>query len=296
MKKNDTASLIRYITAMAIFGSIGIVRRYIPMSSAALACFRGFAGCAFLLVLSAITGRLHQGGRLQRRELLLLIFSGALIGFNWMFLFEAYNYTKVATATLCYYMQPTIVILLSPLLFREKLTWKKGLCALLSLIGMVLVSGMTPNSLPTAADTKGILFGLTAALLYAIIVILNKKLPGIEPNRKTIVQLGSAAVVILPYIFLSGQSFRLELAQPGTAAMILPIVMLIVAGVVHTGIAYVMYFGSMDGLRTQTVAVLGYLDPVIAVILSAVLLGEWMNIWEILGAVLILGAALVSEL
>ena len=146
-KRNDTKSLVMLIGSMLIFGTVGIFRRYIPLPSALLACCRGLIGSAFLLVLMGIKkGEKRQ--KLGAKKTAALALMGALIGLNWLLLFEAYNYTTVATATLCYYMQPTIVILLSPLVFREKLTLKKGLCAFAAVIGMVCVSGVMDSGMP----------------------------------------------------------------------------------------------------------------------------------------------------
>ena len=274
--------------SMIIFGSIGIFRRYIPLPSAVLACFRGAAGSLFLLVVAKIRGRNlinHIGGK----KILWLAVTGAVIGLNWILLFEAYNYTSVATATLCYYMQPTIVILLSPFFFHEKLTVKKGICILLSLIGMVFVSGIVEGDLPDPGEAKGIVFGLGAALLYATVVMMNKALPGIDAYEKTIIQLLSAAVVLIPYLLFSGQS----VAGSWTPVVI---IMLLIVGIVHTGIAYALYFGSIDGLKTQTVAIFSYLDPIVALVLSALILHERMTVFGIFGALLIIGAALISEI
>jgi RarD protein len=206
-----------------------------------------------------------------------------------MFLFEAYNYTTVATATLCYYMQPTIVILLSPLFFKETITAKKWICVILSIIGMIFVSGLIESGIPPLSESKGILFGIGAALFYAAVVIMNKKLPGLDAYKKTIIQLLSAAVILIPYLLISRQSFHVEWTPT-------VIVMLLIVGFVHTGVAYVLYFGSMDGVKAQTVAIFSYLDPIMALLLSTIILNERMTVFGIVGAILIIGAALIGEI
>ena len=222
--------------------------------------------------------------------MVLLLITGALIGLNWMLLFEAYNYTSVSVATLCYYMQPTIVILLSPLVFKEKLKGKRMICALAAVIGMVLVSGVIGGSAGQGGDLKGIACGLGAAALYATVVILNKKIHVEDAIDKTIVQLITAAAVMMPYLALSGRG-QMEFDSIGTTTVI----MVLIVGIIHTGIAYALYFGSMEKLKAQSVAVLSYLDPVFALILSAVILGERMTVFGIIGAVLIIGSAIISE-
>ena len=289
MENDSKKSYIMFITSVLIFGTIGIFRRYIPLSSGMLAFLRGLLGAGFL----AVYKRFYQRNRsynISSRNMILLLITGALIGLNWMLLFEAYNYTSVSVATLCYYMQPTIVILLSPLVFSEKLTGKRMICALAAVIGMVLVSGVIGGSAGQGGDLKGIACGLGAAALYATVVILNKKIHVEDAIDKTIVQLITAAAVMMPYLALSGRG-QMEFDSIGTTTVI----MVLIVGIIHTGIAYALYFGSMEKLKAQSVAVLSYLDPVFALILSAVILGERMTVFGIIGAVLIIGSAIISE-
>ena len=287
MQKNDTKSLLMILGSMIIWGSIGIFRRFIPLPSSLIAFCRGLIGALFLILFITIRGKkIHA---ISRRPFLLLVLSGGLMGVNWILLFEAYNYTTVAAATLCYYMAPTIVVLLSPLLFREKITPRKGICAFLAVIGMILVSGVIESGMPERTELKGILLGLGAAVLYASVVILNKKTPGIDAFEKTIIQLASSAIVLLPYVLLTKQMTFTDIS-------VTTVGMLLIVGLVHTGIAYAMYFGSVEGLRAQTVAILSYLDPITALILSALILGERLTLSGIIGAVLIIGAAIVSEI
>ena len=194
-------SKLMFLTAMFIFGSIGIFRRYIPLPSGTIAMCRGFIGVAFLILAMVVLRKKFSKAAIKA-NLLILCISGALIGFNWIFLFEAYNYTTVATATLCYYMAPVFVILMAPIVLKEKLTGKKLACAMVALGGMVLVSGVLEVGISSFAEIKGILFGLAAGLLYGNIMLLNKKLHDIEGYDKSLVQLFMAALVLVPYVLL----------------------------------------------------------------------------------------------
>lgn len=287
-KANDRKSIGTFVSSMLIFGTIGVLRRYIPFSSALLAFSRGILGGLFLFGFVKI-GKRRAVEKLPGRVLARLILTGALIGINWMLLFEAYNHTTVAVATLCYYMQPTIVVLLSPFIFKERLTGKKAFCAVVSVIGMVLVSGVIGEGAVGSGHVKGILLGLGAAVFYSAVVIMNKKTPGTEAFQRTTVTLLSAGIVMLPYLLLTN-GFAVG-AVNATA-----VILLIVLGVVHTGIAYALYFGSMDGLQVQTIAVLSYIDPVAALLLSALFLKEPLSLLNIVGAVMIIGSAMISEI
>jgi len=286
----DTVKKARFqmISAMALFGTIGLFVRYIPLPSSVIALARGGIGAVFLLAVTALRQRKLDFAAI-RRNLKWLCLAGAFLGFNWIFLFEAYRYTTVATATLCYYLAPFLVILLSPLVLKERLTKKKVLCVLAALLGMVGVSGVMQSGIPSSGEVKGILLGTLAAVLYACIIFFNKQLSGISAYDRTIFQLGFSVLLMLPYCLLTVEKSQLTWSFTGIALLFL-------VAVVHTGLTYYLYFGSMAHLSGQTVAILSYIDPVVAIFCSVFLLGEAMTVSEGLGAVLVLGAALISEL
>lgn len=286
MNKDNFKSYVALIGSMLIFGTLGVVRRYVPLSSAMLALCRGALGSVFLLIFVLV-----RGGKLklpERKATLWLVLTGAIMGLNWMLLFEAYSYTTVAAATMCYYMQPTIVILLSPLVLRERLSGRKLACAAAAIVGMLFVSGVLSGGIGQVQDIRGIAFGLGAAALYAAVIILNKKVVVEDIYAKTVIQLAGAALVMIPYVLLTEGVPELTL----TAA---DIGMVLLVGIVHTGITYALYFGSMQRLKAQTVAVMSYIDPVFALLLSAAVLHESLTPLGIAGAVLIIGSAVISE-
>ena len=287
MNQTQIRSRNNLILSMCIFGTIGILRRYIPLSSSVVALVRGIIGSLFLMLVLLLS-RKSLDRQALRKNLPMLALSGAAIGFNWILLFEAYNHTSVATATLCYYLAPILVILASPLVLKERLTGKHILCTTAALAGMVLVSGVVETGFSGLSELKGILLGLGAAVLYASVILMNKKITGIPAYDKTILQLVTASVALLPYVLLTENLGAISLSP-------LAAVLLLVAGIVHTGFAYWLYFGSMNDLPSHTVALLSYIDPILAIVLSVLLLHEPMTITAAIGAVLILGAAYVSE-
>ena len=286
--KQENHAKMSLILSMVIFGTIGIFRKYIPLSSGIVAWVRGVLGVAFLLVFIKLKNISMDKGAIKKYLKILLV-SGAFIGLNWVLLFESYRYTSVAVATLCYYMAPIFVMLASPVLLKEKLTVKKTICVIVALIGMVFVSGVLDGGISGISELKGILFGLGAAALYASVIMMNQGLREVPTYDKTIMQLGAAALILLPYILIVEDLSAVTLTP-------LIVVMLIIVGVVHTGIAYALYFGSMNGLKAQTVALFSYIDPIVAIILSAMFLKEPMTVYSIIGAVLVLGATMISEL
>ena len=286
MKNQRNKALLSLILSMSIFGTIGIVRKYVALPSSVIALGRALIGTIFLALLMILRRQPFSVSAVRKQALPLLL-SGCFLGFNWILLFEAYCYTPVATATLCYYLAPVIVILAASLLFRETLTVKKALCALAAVIGAVLVSGILTGG-SGSSDGKGVLLGLGAAVLYASVVLLNKGIRDVPAMDRTLVQLAVSAIVLIPYVLLTEDMPQLS---PGA----LDLALLLLAGILHTGIAYALYFGSIHALSAQTAALFSYIDPVLAILLSALLLREPFGICSIFGAVLILGAAFLSE-
>jgi len=287
MQQESKKSRWMLILSMCIFGTVGIFRKYIPLSSGVVALSRAVIGTIFLLLVTLARKRTFSLGAI-RKNLPMLLFSGAALGFNWILLFESYNHTTVATATLCYYLAPILVIIVSALFFKEKLTTVKSICTAIALAGMVLVSGILEGSSEADSDMTGILFGLGAAMLYACVMLLNRRIQAMDAFDKTVVQLSVSALVLIPYVLLSEDLSTITFA-PETLALLAAV------GIIHTGIAYCLYFGAIGNLPSQTAALLSYLDPVLAILLSVTLLHEPMSIGAAVGAILILGSAIVSE-
>ncbi len=283
-----SAGKLKLISSMLIWGSLGLFIRGIDLPSSITANFRGILGAAFLLLVMLL-GKLPFNRRAVKDNALCLGLSGLMLGFNWILLFESYRYTTIAVATLCYYLAPILVVAVSPLVFRERLGLFRALCVLAALAGMVFISGAAESGLPSPGQARGIVLALGAALLYAAIVIVNKKMQGISGLERTVVQLGISALVLLPYNLLTVQG---PLPAPEPSALVL----LLAVGVLHTGLAYYLYFGCMEDLPSQTVAILAYVDPVTAVLLSALALKEPMSAGMWLGAVLVISAAVLLEL
>ena len=278
---------LNFIIAMLIFSSIGIFIRSIPYPSSFIAFTRGVVGFAVILLFMAFK-RQKSDRKAIKENFLLLAVSGIFIGINWVALFESYRYTTVATATLCYYMAPMFVIMASPLVLGEKLTVKKLGCIITALSGMALVSGVFESG-KEDIQLKGIVYGLVAAAFYASVMIINKKMTEIPAYDKTYIQLFFAAAVVGVY-----NIFTVELSTLSTDMK--HILLLLFVGVFHTGFAYTLYFGAMKSMKAQSIAILSYIDPVFALVLSAIILKESMSIYGIIGAVLVLGSAFVCEL
>ncbi|MBO2516257.1 MAG: EamA family transporter [Clostridiales bacterium] len=278
---------IEYITAVLLYGTIGLLVQFINAESEFIVLCRGIIGTATILIfMTARKQRVDLEG--IRRNFMLLTLSGVCLGLNWIFLFIAYQITTIAVASLCNYMAPIIVIALSPLVLKEKLTLKKSLCVAVAFAGIVLVSELLEGDIRDV-NLPGIAMGLLAAAAFVGIVLCNKKIGKIEPMSKSAYQLLVSAAVVLPYVLIKngGIPFVTEARS---------IILILILGIVQTGIAYIFYFGGMGVLPVQSVAILGYLEPVVTVLTGVVILRQHISHFGILGAVLILGAAVYSEI
>ena len=275
---------LKLIASMLIFGSMGIFIRNIPLPSGVIALVRGGIGALFLLLVCAFM-KTQVSFNAIKSNLPLLLCSGAALGANWIFLFEAYRHTTIAVATLSYYLAPVLITAASPFVLKEKLTGLKVACMAASVLGMALVSGVMGVK---GASGMGVLFGMLAAASYAGFTLMNKFIKQIASLDATIAQLGVAALVLLPYTLLNGDLSHIQLEASG-------MLFLIVLGVVHTGLGFWLFFSSIQMLHAQSAAMLSYIDPVTAILLASVFLNETMGITQIAGACLILGAAFLSE-
>ncbi len=277
------------VTSMVIFGTIGLFKRFVPVTSGELALYRAVLAAVLLIGVLLVT-RQKIPFKAIGKQIPLLLLSGAAMGVNWILLFEAFNHTSVALGTISYYFAPVIVTLLCPLLFREKLTAKQIICFLISMAGLVIITFAAEQGGDVAGrnDLVGILFGLGAAVFYASVILLNKFIKGVEGLHRTLLQFVAAIVTLTPYVALTSGVTLGGMDATGWLC-------LLIVGLVHTGLAYVLYFPSIKELPGQKAAILSYIDPLVAVIVSVLILREPMNAWQWVGGAMILGATLWNE-
>lgn len=273
------------IFSMVIFGTLGVFVRNIPVSSGELALYRAILAALLIAVYLGITKQKVLFANIKK-EVPLLLASGVAMGVNWIFLFQAYKYTTVSLATLSYYFAPVIVTVACPFLFKEKLTGKQIICFLMSTAGLVMITGI--GKIGSNTDFIGILWGLGAAFFYAVVILLNKFIKGVEGIHRTFLQFLSAIVILIPYVAVTG---GVTLGQLHTVGWI----NLLIVGLLHTGITYCLYFSALKELPGQKAAILSYIDPLVAVVISVTVLGESMTVWQAVGGLLILGFTLWNE-
>lgn len=272
--------------SMAIFGTIGLFTRNISVSSGELALYRAILAAALIFIYLILTKQ-KMDLKSIGKEVPLLLFSGIAMGINWVLLFQAYRYTTISAATLSYYFAPVIVTVVCPFLFHEKMTIKQVVCFIMSTVGLVLIIGFE-NMGQGGTDLIGILFGLGAAVFYAAVILLNKLIKSVAGIQRTFWQFVAAILILIPYVACTGGSTLENLDGKGWICLLL-------VGLIHTGITYCMYFSSLKNLKGQEVAILSYIDPLVAVFVSVTILGEKMTFWQFVGGLLILGFTLWNE-
>ena len=275
------------IVSMTVFGTLGLFVRHIPLTSGELALYRAVLAILLIGIYLLIT---RQRIRLSaiKKDLPALLLSGAAMGINWILLFQSYRYTTVSIATLSYYFAPVLVTVLCPILFKEKMRAKQWLCFVMSTVGLVLLT-VQSGAEKGKSDLTGILFGLGAATFYASVVLLNKYIKGVDGIHRTFLQFISAAAVLIPYVLLSEPSGLSSLDGVGLAS-------LLTVGLVHTGITYCLYFSALKELPGQKAAILSYIDPLVAVLVSVTVLHEKITALQIVGGIFILGFTLINEI
>ena len=277
-------NLILFVASMVIFGTNGLIVANISLGSAEIVLMRTFLGSLFLLAIVLVKRSFSFAD--LKADLIPATMGGAALGLNWVLLFSAYRSAGVGLSTLTYYCGPIIVLALSPVLFREKLTWNKLLAIAAVAVGMFCITG---DIEPGSDVQTGILFGGGAALLYASLIVANKRVKRLSGLNCAMYELIVAFFVVLIYLLASNVKLPVVPAAED-------IVWVLVIGLVNTGLAYYLYFSSLQKLPGQTVALVCYIDPLTALLVSGAFLGEKLLGVQIAGAVLILGGACLGEL
>ncbi|WP_057763128.1 DMT family transporter [Cytobacillus praedii] len=278
---------IQFILSMIIFGTIGLVVRNIDLSSSERALLSSFLGCVFLLLIFSLIKK-KISWYLVKSNALFLILSGIALGGNWIFLYQSYDHTTIANATLGYYFAPVFVMILSPFVLREQLSIKKIVCIGVAIIGMLMIVGEGVSAF-RSDDILGLFFGLVAAAFYASLLLLNKFIKDMGKLELTIIQLGITTLLLTPYVFLT-EGFGIFEVSSSSIPFIL------ILGIINTGIGFWLFFSGMEKLKGQSIAMLSYVDPFVAILISAIILQEQMTIVQMLGGVLLFGSTLVSEI
>lgn len=280
-------SKVFFIISVFIFGTISLFVKNINLSSEEIALYRAMIAFSCLFVFLVVQGKLVSFERIKK-QIISFAISGALMGFNWILLFESYNYTSVSVATLAYYFAPVIVTFVSSFVFKEKLSAKNKLCILFSFLGIILVSGIIEDHF-SKSNFIGFLLAFLAAIFYACVILLNKTFKDVDAINRTLIQFAFAIVVLLPYVLIKRGINIFSIDD-------ISLINLLILGIVHTGIVYCLYFYSIKNMLGQEIGILSYIDPVVAICLSVIVLEETMSLIQYIGSIIIIVFAIVNEI
>jgi len=274
---------LKYLFSVVIYGTIGLFIRYVNASSEFIVLCRGIIGSLFIGLVMLIKKQKIDFKAINK-NLKYLVFSGICLGLNWVFLFAGYT-RALALTSLCNYTAPIIVVIIMSIFYKEKINNKQIGCIIASFIGIILISGIFDSN---GIDVYCLVCGSLAAAGFVGLVLFNRKFADIKDLDKTIIQLAFSALTVLPYVIFN-KSIPTSL---DTRSLII----ILILGIVHTGVAYIFYFSAIDTLPVQEVAVLGYVEPALSVVIGILILKESASIFSVIGAILILLAAVLNEL
>ena len=281
---NTDRTFALFLFSLVLFGTNGAVADQIDLPSNQIVLLRTLIGGSALTITAVILGRRFTMPE-DRRQMLYVLGSGITLGISWIFLYEAYILAGVGISSMLYYCGPAVVLILSPVIFKEKLT-APGLIGFTAvLIGAIL---MCIRSVSSDVDPLGYLLGIGSALAHAAMLVFGKKVTGVDGLENSSIQLLAAFATVLVY----------SLATFGATISVqsddwLPILVL---GLANTAFGCLLYFSTIPKLHTQTISVWGYLEPLSALLAGVLLLGESLYSEQWLGALLILAGAIGMEL
>ena len=281
--KNNVTAFVKYLCALFLFGLNGIVASHIALSSYEIVFLRTLIGSILLICVFFLSrGRFHW--KKYKQDFIFVVLSGFAMGASWMFLYEAYQQIGVSFASLLYYCGPVIVMIFSPLMFKEKLTMPKVVGFLIVLFGIMLVNGKMTVS---EGNRWGLLCGALSAVMYFFMVTLNKRSHKIVGMENAVIQLTVSFLTVAVFVGIK-QAFVIKVPTSSWPWILL-------LGLVNTGLGCYLYFSPLSKIPVQTVAIFGYIEPLSAVVFAALLLGEKMSALQYIGAVCIIGGAMIGE-
>ncbi|HJJ29338.1 MAG TPA: DMT family transporter [Methanocorpusculum sp.] len=281
----NKAALLLTLSVL-ITGANGILANSTGETSAQIVFLRTLIASLFMLALFLVTRHKFTFYK-NPRDFALIAASGCSMGISWLFLYEAYLEIGVSLATLLYYIGPVIIMILAPVLFKEKHTPANLLGFGIVLAGVLLVNGIAVKN---GVVPFGILCGTLSAVFYACMMAFSKKITVMKGIENPMFQFIFSFLIVALYVsFTGGYGFMLAISPHDW-------LMFAILGIVNTGIATTLYFVTVPRVKARSLAVISYFELLSAVIFSAIFLGEILTPLQIAGTACIVGGALFAEL
>lgn len=281
--KSGNMGQLQLITGMAMSGTIGLFVVWSGQSPFNVGFWRCLIGGLCLLLFCFARGYLNLR-HVSRVQWALLATSGVVLVLNWAALFASYLHAGIGVGTVIYNTQPFFLLLAGPLIFGERITVRQVLLATLAFGGVVLI--VLPALMGIQVDLlflQGAGFALLAAMLYSGLTITTKKLTGIKPHVVAMCQLAVGLIFLAPIMAFD--------QLPETSVQWLCV---IVMGVFHTFLMYILIYSAYQSLPVSKIAILSYVYPVVAVIADYFAFGHKVGGWQWLGIIMILAAGIAN--
>lgn len=269
-------AFIKLSIAMTIFGSIGFFSPLTGLPSMELVFVRCISATVFLTAYWLISGH-YKREKWQRKEMTTIVIGGIFLVLNWIFFFASFEKTAITVAISIYNLAPILVLVIGWIFFKDRIKWIGVGAVMFAFIGTVLISGIRPSDLMSGISVAGPIYALIAACLYALVIITGKYIKHASPYLVTIIQTFIGVLMLLPFVHYS---FFTHLTAANWFYSIF-------TGVVHTGIVYILFYGSIRSLPTPVISALTYLDPLVAILLDVLITGFVPTFLQILGIVMI---------
>lgn len=285
---------IKLMFISATFGTIGFVMHFIPLSSPATVFYRALIGGLFIILMCLVSNKVIDI-KSMKENFMILVLTSFFMGLNWVFQFEAFKVSSVAIGTVCYNTMPIFLLIIASIVFKERITIKNIICISIATIGIVLVSNVIETGIQSN-QVLGCIYGILGAVLYALIVVYNRKLSNIATHDKIIFQFMFSSIIMAIYVLLIQRNTLFFDKNLDSHTYIIGLISLLTLCLFHTGFCYVHYFNAVSNLKAETVAIMTYIDPVVALLLSYFVLKEQTTGMQIIGAILILGSTLINQI
>lgn len=268
--------MIQLALAMTIWGTLGIFALWSGLSAMELAFYRCFIGSILLGMYSWKKGYFSHTS-INRRNILYALSSGIFIVLNWICLFKSFQWASITIGNVSYYLQPIFLVLLGIVFFKESVRTKQWFYITVTTIGVMLTSN--PQGDLTESNPyliAGIACAVGAGLLYAFATIIVKFIKDMPPALTTFIQLAVGCFILIPWVNLLGS---INLSKQA-------LINILIIGIIHTPIAYILYYQALKQVNLTIVAVLSYIDPIVAIITDIIFCNRTLNGWQMLGILL----------
>ncbi len=275
---------IKLLLVMIMWGSLGVFTRSIPLSALSLAFLRAFIALPVLFVVMKMKKENNVKWPLIKPYLI----SGVLLGFGWLTLFYGFKHTSISSAVMIYNMCPVYVMIAAPQVLKETISKVQIAVISISFLGLLLIVG---HNLLDGYGFMGLALSAISGMLYATIVLINRSIKvRVDNQTATFVQIFAAMIVLLPFVLIDGNILMVVYLDARA------VIYTILLGVLHTGVAYTIFFSLYTHMKSVEIVSYSFLEPLFGILFSVIFVGETLTFPQIIGGIMIFGSNYIGEM